>query len=93
MCIHCYKVENDEVGRILSCTCTVLYYMQNRESTDGYSKTMSGKITTSSEKDWSKQVEHMQVPKGRDQVSGGVSVPCRHATPVANVLWKLLKIR
>ena len=37
---------------------------------------------TSSEKDWSQQVEHMQVPKGRDQVSGsagGVSVPCRHA--------------
>ena len=27
----------------------------------------------------------MQVPKGRDQVSGGVSVPRRHATPVANV--------
>ena len=35
----------------------------------------------------------MQVPKGRDQVSGGVSVPCRHATPVANVLWKPLKFR
>ena len=44
-------------------------------------------------KHWSQQVEHMQVPKGRDQVSGGVSVPCRHATPVANVLWKPLKIR
>ena len=53
----------------------------------------SGKITTSSEKDWSQQVEHMQVPKRRDQVSGGVSVPCRHATPVANVLWKPLKIQ
>ena len=25
---------------------------------------------------------------GQDQVSGGVSVPCRHATPVANALWK-----
>ena len=23
---------------------------------------------------------------GRDQVSGGVIVPCRHATPIANVL-------
>ena len=30
----------------------------------------------------------MQVPKGRDQVSGGLSVPCRHATPVADALWK-----
>ena len=26
--------------------------------------------------------------KGQDQVSGGVSVPCRHATPVADALWK-----
>ena len=30
----------------------------------------------------------MQVPKGRDQVSGGVSVPCQHDTPVADVPWK-----
>ena len=29
----------------------------------------------------------MQVPKGRDHVSGGVSVPCQHATPVADALW------
>ena len=28
---------------------------------------------------------------GRDQVSGGVSVPCQHATPVANDLWKPLE--
>ena len=25
---------------------------------------------------------------GQDQVSGGVSVPCWHATPVAYALWK-----
>ena len=25
---------------------------------------------------------------GQDQVSGGVSVPCRHATPVADAPWK-----
>ena len=29
---------------------------------------------------------------GRDQVSEGVSVPCRHATPIANALWKPLII-
>ena len=51
-------------------------------------RAQSDKITTSSEKDWSQQVEHMQVPTGRDQVSGGVSVPCWHATPVADALWK-----
>ena len=27
---------------------------------------------------------------GQDQVSGGVNLPCQYATPVANVLWKLL---
>ena len=42
------------------------------------------------EKDWSQQVEHMQSQMGRDQVSGGVSVPCQHAILVANVLWKPL---
>ena len=29
---------------------------------------------------------------GQDQVSGGVSVLCGHAAPVANVLWKPLAI-
>ena len=62
---------------------------QNRENTKGYSKSIvRRKITTSSEKDWSQQVEHMQAPKGRDQVSGGVIVPCRHATPIADAQWK-----
>ena len=27
----------------------------------------------------------------QDQVSGGVSILCWHAAPVANVLWKVLK--
>ena len=31
---------------------------------------------------------HASPRVGQDQVSGGVSVPCRHATPVADVLWK-----
>ena len=30
---------------------------------------------------------------GQDQVSGGVSVLCWHAAPVANVLWKPLANR
>ena len=30
----------------------------------------------------------MQVPNGRDQMSGGVSVPCQQATPVADARWK-----
>ena len=31
---------------------------------------------------------HTSPKVGQDQVSGGVSVPCRHATPVADVLRK-----
>ena len=31
---------------------------------------------------------HASPKVGRNQVSGGVSVPCRHATPVADAPWK-----
>ena len=66
----------------------LLFDKQNRESTEGYSKSIVRKINDKFGNNWYQQVEHMQVQKGRDQVSGGVSVPCRHAPPVANVLWK-----
>ena len=31
---------------------------------------------------------HASPKVGQDQVSGGVRVPCWHATPVADALWK-----
>ena len=31
---------------------------------------------------------HASPKVGQDQVSGGVSVPCWHGTPVADALWK-----
>ena len=31
---------------------------------------------------------HASPKVGQDQVSGGVSVLCRHATPVTDALWK-----
>ena len=31
---------------------------------------------------------HASPKVGQDQVFGGVSVLCRHATPVADALWK-----
>ena len=38
-------------------------------------------------------LEHLQAPEvGQDQVSGGVSVPCRHATPAADALWKPITV-
>ena len=33
-------------------------------------------------------ITHASHKVGQDQVSGGVRVPCRHATPVADALWK-----
>ena len=49
-------------------------------------KTNSGDIGTN--------IRTLASPKvGQDQVSGGVSVLCWHAAPVANVLWKPLAIR
>ena len=72
-----------------------IWKKQNRESTEGYSKNIVRKNNDKFGKriGLDKYNIYMQVPKGRDQVSGGISVPCRHATPVANVLWKSLKIR
>ena len=36
---------------------------------------------------------HASPKVGLDQVSGGVSVLCWHATPIANILWKPCTIR
>ena len=49
-------------------------------------KTSSGEIGLN--------IRTLASPKvGQDQVTGGVSVLCWHAAPVANVLWKPLAIR
>ena len=37
---------------------------------------------------WPQQENICKSQMGQDQVSGGVSVPCWHATPVADALWK-----
>ena len=42
---------------------------------------------------WSQQKNICKSHMGQDQVSGGVSVLCWHAAPVANVLWKPHTIR
>ena len=51
----------------------------------------SGKKTSSGEIDLN--IRTLASPKvGQDQVSGGVSVPCRHSKPIADTgaLWKPL---
>ena len=37
---------------------------------------------------WSQQKNICKSHMGQDQVSRGVSVPCQHATPVADAQWK-----
>ena len=44
-------------------------------------------------RDWSQRKTHASPKVGQDQVSGGESVLCWHAAPVANVLWKPGTIR
>ena len=60
--------------------------MQNR-STEGCLKLKSPETRQVQERLLS-TLEHMQVQKWDDKVSGGVIVLCWHAAPIANVLWK-----
>ena len=68
---------------------TVPHQKLNRESTEGYSRRKvekrHGKFGKTSLNNWSISKSKRG---GRNQVSGRVSVPCRHATPVADALWK-----
>ena len=78
----------------------VVVYKQNRESTvyrvisaGCYSKwkveKRHGKLGKTGLNNWN----IIKSPKGgRNQVSGRVTVPCWHATPVANAPWKPLVI-
>ena len=48
---------------------------QNRESTEGCSKSIVQKNNDKfGKKDWFQQVEHMQVPKGQDQQNNFLSI-------------------
>ena len=68
----------------LSLHCTTRQKQKYRgmfENQKSRNKTSSGDIGLN--------IRTLASPKvGQDQVSGGVSVPCWHATPVADALWK-----
>ena len=68
-------------------------YIKQKRSTEGCSKlNKSGNKTSSGEIDLDIRT-HASAKVGQDQVSGGVSVLCLHAAPVANVLLKPRTIR
>ena len=66
---------------------------QNRESTEEYSRWKIKKRYGKFEHTGFNKRSINKSQKGRNQVSGRVSVPWWHVTPVANALWKLLVIR
>ena len=68
-------------------------YYKQKQKYRGMFETQKSRNKTSSG-DIGLNIRTLASPKvGQDQVSGGVSVLCWHAAPVANVLWKPLAIR
>ena len=66
------------------------YALKQKQKYRGMFETQKSRNKTSSG-DIGLNIRTLASPKvGQDQVSGGVSVPCRHATPVADhdALWK-----
>ena len=71
----------------------ILIYIKQKQKYRGMFETQKSRNKTSSG-DIGLNIRTLASPKvGQDQVSGGVSVLCWHAAPVANVLWKPLAIR
>ena len=64
-------------------------WKQNIESTEECSNSIARKNNDK----FGKRIGLNKSQMGRDQVSGGVSVPCCYGTPIVNVLWKPLRIQ
>ena len=67
--------------------------MQGKEKCRGMFETQKSRNKTSSGEIGLDIRTHANPKVGQDQVSGGVSVLCKHAAPVANILWKPCTIR
>ena len=67
--------------------------IKQKRSTEGCSKFKSPETRQVQERLVSDIRTHASPKVGQDQVSGGVSVLCWHAAPVAYVLWKPCTIR
>ena len=81
-----WNIVNCDVKQPIHLTKQKQKYRGMFETQKSRNKTSSGDIGLN--------IRTLASPKvGQDQVSGGVSVLCWHAAPVANVLWKPLAIR
>ena len=78
---------------LIACSSGMAMRLKQKKKYRGVFETQKSRNKTSSG-DIGLNIRTLASPKvGQDQVSGGVSVLCWHAAPVANVLWKPLAIR
>ena len=82
----CNETRISSVRKVL--IATVLKWPQAKEKYRGVFEIQKSGDKTSSRETGLDTRTHASPKVGQDQVSGGVSVPCRHATPVADALWK-----
>ena len=81
------------LSQLMALANILLASQRQKQKYRGMFETQKSRNKTSSG-DIGLNIRTLASPKvGQDQVSGGVSVLCWHAAPVANVLWKPLAIR
>ena len=73
--------------------CKDIFHLEAKQKCRGMFETQKSGNKTSSGEIGLDIRTHASPKVGQDQVSGGVSVLCWHAAPVANVLWKPHTIR
>ena len=87
---RCYRDQKKTKMRVVV---DIIFVKKQKQKYRGMFETQKSRNKTSSG-DIGLNIRTLASPKvGQDQVSGGVSVLCWHAAPVANVPWKPLAIR
>ena len=81
------NVTRDPLHFIFRIKTTKMYFNGAKEKYRGMFEIQKSGDKTSSGEIGIDIRTHASPKMGQDQVSGGVSVPCRHATPVADALW------
>ena len=93
MAATCEQIDPDDIVTLETVNCATTDNTKQKQKYRGMFETQKSRIKTSSG-DIGLNIRTLASPKvGQDQVSGGVSVLCWYAAPVANVLWKPFAIR
>ena len=84
-----YAVEGLWRSKVIDCS----EFEAKSRKYRGVFKAKSRENSRQVRENYSQQLEHKHVQKRATEPSVRVSVPCWHATPIANAQWKLLVIR